>query len=182
MGACPERSRRARPRVGISSCLLGFAVRHDGGHKRDSPLLESLGPLVEWVPVCPEIEIGLGTPRPAIDLQETRHGIRLVMPETGRDLTIEMQKYAERQVAALAAMGISGYVLKSKSPSCGLGSTRVCDESGALLHRHGTGLFAALLTAQLPDLPVEEEASLADAACLSRFIERVRAYRPAAGT
>ena len=170
------------PRVGISSCLLGLAVRHDGGHKRDPSLIERLGPLVEWVPVCPEIDIGLGTPRPAIDLRDTKNGIRLVVPETGRDLTIEMQRYAERKVAALAAMGLSGYVLKSKSPSCGLGSASARGDTGALLHRHGTGLFAAVLTAQLPDLPVEEETSLADPVRLSRFVERVRAYRPAAGT
>lgn len=165
-----------RPRVGISSCLLGQPVRYDGGHKREPSIIQTLGPFVEWVPVCPEIDIGLGVPRPPIDLRQTANGIALVMPETGRVLTAEMRAYAERKVGALAAMHLSGYVLKSKSPSCGLGSTKVYDESGALLHREGTGLFAAVLKQQLPDLPVEEESALADPGRLGNFLERIRTY------
>lgn len=165
-----------KPRVGISSCLLGQPVRYDGGHKREPSIIEALGPLVEWVAVCPEIDIGLGVPRPPIDLRETPQGITLVMPETGRDLTEEMRAYAERKVVALAAMRLSGYVLKSKSPSCGLGSTKVYDELGTLVHREGTGIFAAVLKQKLPGLPVEEEAALVDPGRLRDFLERIRTY------
>jgi len=165
-----------KPRVGISSCLLGQPVRYDGGHKREASILETLGPLVEWVPVCPEIDIGLGVPRPPIDLRQTSRGITLVMPETGRDLTAEMRAYAGKKVAALAAMQLSGYVLKSKSPSCGLGSTKVYDEHGSLLHRQGTGVFAAVLKERHPDLPVEEESALTHPDRLRTFIDKVFAY------
>jgi uncharacterized protein YbbK (DUF523 family) len=168
-----------KPRVGISSCLLGYEVRHDGGHKRDSFLVDALSPVVEWVSVCPEIEIGLGTPRPTIDLQQTPGGIRLVMPEIGRDLTEEMRAYAERRIDALRAIGLSGYVLKARSPSCGISNTKVYDEAGVLMHHEGTGLFAAVLRERMAGLPVEQETTLTDRARLEDFLRRVREYRPA---
>lgn len=163
-----------KPRVGISSCLLGQAVRYDGRHKLDAPLIADLDPHVEWVPVCPEIEIGLGTPRPPIQLQEIGGAVRLIMPSTERDLTGVMTEYAERRVDALAGLRLAGYVLKSRSPSCGLGSTPVVD------FRQGTplssGVFAAVLKARLPGLPVEEETRLRDADARATFLERVLSY------
>jgi uncharacterized protein YbbK (DUF523 family) len=157
-------------------------VRHDGGHKRAPAILERLDPIVEWVPVCPEIDIGLGVPRPPIDLHAARTGVRLVMPATGRDLTGEMRAYARAKVARLAALGLSGYVLKAKSPSCGLGSARVLDEEGDVLHRQGTGLFAEALKQQLPDLPIEEETALADPAVLETFLSCILQYRSGRST
>ena len=151
-----------KPRVGISSCLLGQAVRHDGGHKRDDALIADLETHVEWVPVCPEVEIGLGTPRPPIELHDIGGAVRLIMPSTGRDLTDDMREYAERKVAALAGMGLSGYILKSRSPSCGLSS----------------GVFAAVLKARLPALPIEEETGLREAAARATFLTRVLTYTP----
>ena len=165
-----------KPRVGISSCLLGQTVRYDGGHKRAPSLLEKLDSLVEWIPVCPEIDIGLGVPRPPIDLYATGSGVRLVMPATGRDLSEQMRTYARDKVARLQALGISGYILKAKSPSCGLGSARVLDDEEDVLHRSGTGLFAEVLKAQLPNLPMEEETALADPAVLDAFLSRVLQY------
>ena len=151
-------------------------MRYDGGHKRAPSLIEKLDPLVEWVPVCPEIDIGLGVPRPPIDLYATASGVRLVMPATGRDLTEQMRTYAREKVARLQALGISGYVLKAKSPSCAAGSARVLDDEEEVLHRGGTGLFAEVLKAQMPDLPVEEETALADSAVLESFLDRVLQY------
>jgi uncharacterized protein YbbK (DUF523 family) len=104
-------------RVGVSSCLLGEKVRFDGGHKRDRFLTEGLGPFVEWVPVCPEVELGLGTPRPTLRLSDSDDGIRLVTPKTGADHTDTMTAFARRRVRELAGAGLSGYVLKRGSPS-----------------------------------------------------------------
>lgn len=166
-----------KPRVGISSCLLGQAVRYDGRHKRDEPLIADLGPRVEWVPVCPEIEIGLGTPRPPIQLQDIGGAVRLIMSSTGRDLTDVMREYSARKADALSGLRLAGYVLKSRSPSCGLGSTPVV---GA---RVGTdelrsGVFAAVLKARFPGLPIEEETRLRDAAARETFLQRVLSYSP----
>lgn len=164
-----------RPRVGISSCLLGQAVRYDGRHKRAALLIALLGPRVEWVAVCPEVEIGLGTPRPPIELREIDGSVRLIMPSSGRDLTAAMRQYAGRKADALAAMRLSGYVLKSRSPSCGLGSAPVLSESAA--DARGSGIFAAVLTERFPDLPVEEESDLNNTVAIEAFMARVQAYR-----
>src|SRR5690606_4696456 len=111
---------RAPIRIGISSCLLGHAVRWDGGHKRDAFLVERLGRFVEWVPVCPELELGMGVPREPIRLVARGAGIRLVSVSGGVDWTARMRAFAQRRVRALARLGLCGYVLKARSPSCGL--------------------------------------------------------------
>lgn len=159
-------------RLGVSTCLLGEAVRYDGGHKRDAFLTDTLGPFVEWVPVCPEVEMGLGVPRSPIRLAGRAGAPRLVVEKTGEDLTAEMQHWAAGRVRELAALGLHGYVLKRASPSCGLFRVRVYGadgQPGAV----GRGLYAAALTEALPLLPVEEEGRLADAGIREAFIERV---------
>src|SRR5258705_1871463 len=112
-------------RLGISACLLGEAVRWDGGHKRDPFLTDTLGQWVEWVPVCPEVELGLGGPGKAIRLEGGPGAPRLVTVGSRRDLTADMRALAERRVAALARLDLSGYVLKQDSPSCGMERVRV---------------------------------------------------------
>jgi uncharacterized protein YbbK (DUF523 family) len=161
-----------RPRIGISACLLGQEVRYDGGHKRDTFLAEILGSYVEWVPVCPEVELGMGTPRPPIRLERHDGEIRLVMPSTSADYTDAMRKYAERRADELAKLDLDGYILKKDSPSCGLEGVKVCDGSGAP-SAVGRGLFAEALIARLPDLPVEEEGRLADPLLRESFVRRV---------
>jgi uncharacterized protein YbbK (DUF523 family) len=163
----------AKARVGVSACLLGEEVRYDGGHKRDSFLTEVLGRFVDFVPVCPEVEIGMGTPRPPIRLERSAGGeIRLVMPSTGEDLTERMRSYAGRRVAELAALELDGYVLKSSSPSCGLERVKV-HGAGAIPAEDGRGLFADELLRRLPDLPIEEEGRLADPRLREGFLARV---------
>ena len=103
-------------RLGVSTCLLGEKVRYDGGHKRDAFLVEELGPWVEWVSVCPEVELGMGVPRPSVRL--VRAGgrddapLRMLAPDTGEDWTARMQAFARRRVAELVALALDGYVLK----------------------------------------------------------------------
>jgi uncharacterized protein YbgA (DUF1722 family)/uncharacterized protein YbbK (DUF523 family) len=164
------------PRIGVSACLLGRNVRWDGGHKRDAFLTDTLGPLVEWVPVCPEVELGLGTPRETIRLERHADGVRLVMNATREDLTVRMRRYAEGRVRELEKLDLSGYVLKKDSPSCGVFRVRVHPEKGPAT-RDGRGAFAAVLTERLPLLPVEEEGRLHDPHLRENFIERVFAWR-----
>ena len=102
---------RARLRVGISACLLGDAVRWDGGHKRDPLLVDGLGPWVEWVRVCPELELGLGVPRESIHLAGNPRAPRLVGVRSGTDHTAAMLRLARRRVAELARLDLAGYVL-----------------------------------------------------------------------
>ena len=172
-------------RIGISSCLLGQKVRFDGGHKRDSFLTDTLGRFVEWVPVCPEVEVGMGTPRETVHLVRdlhlasgSAHGVpvRMVASKSGVDWTDRMVDYARARVAKLASLDLSGYVLKKDSPSCGMERVKV-HAPGAMPERTGTGLYAAALRARLPTLPIEEEGRLCDPRLRENFVERVFAYR-----
>jgi uncharacterized protein YbgA (DUF1722 family)/uncharacterized protein YbbK (DUF523 family) len=176
-----------RPRIGISSCLLGQPVRFDAGHKRDPFLVETFGPHVEWVPVCPEVEAGFGTPRETMSLvlrepQVRERGARfdgrniaLVLNTQQTDVTDKLVGYARRRVKTLAHERLSGYVLKQDSPSCGMERVKVYTPKGT--ERAGRGLFAEALMGRLPNLPVEEEGRLSDPRILENFIERVFAYR-----
>jgi len=162
-------------RLGVSVCLLGAEVRHDGSHKKDAFLTDTLGPFVEWVPVCPEVEIGLGIPRDTIRLVGDAEAPRLVVQKTGEDLTTRMRRYAEAKTRQLEALGLHGYVLKRASPSCGLFRVRVYRESDRQ-GGGGRGLYADALVRRFPALPVEEEGRLGDAAIRENFIERVFAF------
>jgi len=166
-------------RIGVSSCLLGEQVRFDGGHKRSDFLTETLGRFVEFVPVCPELEIGLGVPRESIRLVRGPNyagAIRLVGNKTGLDHTDKMHEYAARRTAGLGREELCGYVLKKDSPSCGMERVRVYGPSG-MPARDGAGLFASALMCRYPGLPVEEEGRLSDPHLRENFVERVFAYR-----
>lgn len=163
-------------RIGVSSCLLGQNVRFDGGHKRDAFLLGSFGRFVEWVPVCPEVELGLGTPRETLRLVRRSGETRLVTTKTDADHSDAMRTYARRRVEQLAREDLSGYVLKKDSPSCGMERVKLYDEN-AVPARTGRGLFAERLLERFPNLPVEEEGRLGDARLRDNFVERVFAYR-----
>jgi uncharacterized protein YbgA (DUF1722 family)/uncharacterized protein YbbK (DUF523 family) len=151
-------------------------VRFDGGHKRDAFLVETFGRYVEWVPVCPEVDIGLGTPRESIRLVRDPAGIRLVGPRSGNDLTAHMLRYARRRVRELADMDLDGYVLKKDSPTCGLFRVRVYGREREPPTRDGRGLFAEELTRRVPELPVEEEGRLSDPRLREGWVERVFVY------
>jgi len=167
---------KTRPiRIGISRCLLGERVRFDGGHKLDRFITDTLGQYFEWIPVCPEVEFGLGTPRETLRLVQIKAGIGLVTPKSGRDWTREMNEYAKIRVAGLAAEDMAGYILKSDSPSCGMERVRVYAPSG-MPTRNGVGLFASELIRQFPDLPIEEEGRLSDPRLRENWIQRVFAY------
>lgn len=164
-------------RIGVSSCLLGEKVRFDGGHKRDRVLAEGLGRFVEWVPVCPEVELGLGTPRPSLRPSDTGEGVRLVSPKTGTDHADAMNAFVEQRVGELAGADLSGFVLKRGSPSCGnMERVRVYGRKGQPAGP-GRGLFAAELLRRFPNLPVEEEGRLTDPVLRENFVGRVFAYR-----
>jgi uncharacterized protein YbgA (DUF1722 family)/uncharacterized protein YbbK (DUF523 family) len=175
-GSDVAHAHRLRPiRVGISACLLGEQVRFDGGHKRDAFLTETFGRFVEWVPVCPEVECGFGTPREAMRLVRAENGVRLLTVKTGIDLTAPMERYSRLRVVALAREDLSGYVLKKDSPSCGLERVKIYDRHGSP-SRSGRGLFAAALVDAYRYLPIEEEGRLADPRLRDNFVERVFAY------
>jgi uncharacterized protein YbgA (DUF1722 family)/uncharacterized protein YbbK (DUF523 family) len=163
-------------RLGISRCLLGDEVRFDGGHKRDNFLTDVLGPYVEWVPVCPEVEAGLGTPREAMRLVGDPAHPRLLTIKSGRDHTRALEKMTTGRLAELGNLDLSGYVFKRGSPSCGVERVRVYTEQAMPSH-NGVGIFARAFIEHFPLIPVEEEGRLCDAPLRENFIERVFCYR-----
>jgi len=162
-------------RLGISTCLLGERVRYDGGHKLDHFLADTLGRYVEWVPVCPEVEIGLPIPREAVRLLGDPDSPRLIAPKSGADHTDTMQAWASKRLDELAAIGLCGFVFKKDSPSSGLFRVRVYDQHGNP-SRTGTGIFPRAVMQRFPLLPLEEEGRLNDLPLRENFIERVFAY------
>src|SRR5271169_2755298 len=152
-----------RPRVGVSSCLLGEEVRFNGGHKRFRFLTDELDPHVDWVPYCPEIEIGLGTPREPIRL--TVDG-RLVNRSGTADHTSAM-------TGLPLPFAVDGYVFKAKSPSCGVRGIRRYRDDGEVSGTYGAGLYADRVIAEFPLLAVEDERRLNDAGLREAFAERV---------
>jgi len=157
----PEEAPVDRIRVGISTCLLGRNVRFDGGHKRDRYLTDTLAHWFEFVPVCPEVEMGLSTPREAMRLVGAEADPRLVVRKTGEDLTSRMKAWARARLDALEGLDLCGYVLKSDSPSCGMERVKVYAEGG-MPAKGGVGLFARALLDRFPLLPIEEEGRLCD--------------------
>ncbi|WP_406672082.1 YbgA family protein [Natronospira sp.] len=161
--------------VGISSCLLGEEVRYNGGHKRHRYVEQVLGRYFRYLPFCPEVAIGMGVPRPPIrlvgdpDAPQARQ-----VNDPSRDFSDALRAYGREQAANLDGQ-ISGYILKAKSPSCGMERVKVYDVKG-MPTGQGRGLYAEALMARHPCLPVEEEGRLNDPNLRDNFIERVFVY------
>lgn len=162
-------------RLGISRCLLGDEVRFDRGHKRDQFLTDVLGRYVEWVPVCPEVEAGLGIPREAMRLVGNPQRPRLVTITSRHDHTAAFEAMVEGRLDSLRKLNLSGFVFKRGSPSCGMERVRVYTPQGMPSHS-GTGIFAKAFRDEFPLIPVEEEGRLCDPALRENFIERVFCY------
>lgn len=158
--------------LAISSCLLGEKVRYDGGHKKDPSLLTLLGEHVRWVPICPEVEAGMGTPREPVKLALSNGEVRMLGVSSGADHTSAVAAVATPRAEDLRSAGVAGYIFKSRSPSCGLWDTPIEGQA-----KPSRGLYASTLTTLMPDLPVEDEARLADPVVRDNFIERAFAYR-----
>ena len=164
-------------RLGISACLLGRDVRYDGGNKLQSELLKRYSSRVEWAPVCPEVECGLPSPREEMCLVGSTEGLRLLTVRSRHDTTFLLSRWVQGRLKQLELEGIRGFVLKSRSPSCGIGDARVFDESGKQISV-SNGIFAEALVDAFPGLPVANEEQLRDARDCETFLDTVRKYSP----
>lgn len=163
-----------RPRLGISACLLGERVRYDGDHKRHAFIADVLSQHVEWVPVCPEVAIGMGVPRPPLRLTGDAKQPRAVgVDDSGLDVTAVLTAYGRRMALELDV--IDGYIFKARSPSCGVARVKVFD--GKRTRTNGAGLYARKIMVRRPLVPVAEEGDLDDGARRDNFLERVFAHR-----
>ncbi|EMS78549.1 YbgA family protein [Desulfotignum phosphitoxidans] len=159
-------------KIGISSCLMGNPVRYDGGHSHDRFLTQTLGLFCEYVPVCPEVECGMSTPRNSLRLEGDPDNPRLITRKTGEDHTQQMQTWIEKKLPDLEKENLCGFIFKSKSPSSGLYRIKVYGEGGKIKN-NGVGLFARAFTQRFPRIPVEEAGRLNDPKLRENFIENI---------
>lgn len=165
-----------KPILAVSSCLLGQRVRYNGDAAEFRPLTRKWAKFLKLVPVCPEVGIGMGTPRPTIRLVKMDERITIKDPKNDIDYTEEMTKFAEIKSDYLAEIGISGFVFKKDSPSCGLERVKVYRESNPQATRDGRGLFSMIFTSLYPQIPVIEEGRLTDPKQAEHFLARVHFY------
>ena len=163
-------------KLGVSTCLTGEKVRYDGGHKMDRYIMDTLGQFFEFVPVCPEVEVGMSIPREALRLVGDPADPKLITVKTKIDYTDRMKAWAEKRLKELESENLCGYIFKSKSPSSGLFRVKVYSDKGMPFHA-GTGIFAKAFTVHFPLLPVEEEGRLNDLPLRENFIERIFTYK-----
>ena len=164
-----------KPRIGISSCLLGDEVRYDGASKWHRVIVEIIGPQVEWIPLCPEVEVGMGIPREQVNLIGSAESPSLVAVGTGTNWSQQMKTFSRQKIQTLKRQGLNGYIFKSASPSCGLKEIKVFENK--LLDQwvsSGTGMFVREFLRVFPDLPVADEEELTTERQAVEFIERIK--------
>jgi len=167
---------QSKIRLGISSCLMGEKVRYDGAHKFNPFLVNTLGEYVDYVPVCPEYECGLGIPREAMRLEGDPDAPRLMTNRTKVDLTKRMLAWCRKRVGELEKEDLQGFIFKSRSPSSGMERVKVYNDKGMPVQK-GVGLFARAFMDHFPLIPVEEDGRLNDPGLRENFIERIFAFR-----
>ena len=162
----------SRIKIGISACLLGRKVRYDGGHQRDRFITDSLGQYVDYVPVCPEVECGLGTPRESMRLVGNPAAPRLLTTRTRRDFTDQMIKWARQRVRDLKKEDLCGFIFKRNSPSSGMERVKIYNRDGIPANT-GSGIFAGVFMRSFPLIPAEDDGRLHDPKLRENFIERI---------
>ena len=163
-----------KPLVLVSACLLGQATRYDGRSKPAPVILAEVGPWVGWLPVCPEAESGLGTPRPPMQVNRQADGdIGLVRPDDGFDPAPTLRVWIARALPALLSRHPAAAILKARSPSCGLGTAVVLDATRPGVEITGDGLFAAALRLAAPTLPIYDEDGLATPEQCRQFLRLI---------
>ena len=163
-------------KIGISSCLLGNKVRYDGGHSHDRFLTQTLGLFIDYIPVCPEVECGMPTPREAVRLVGLPENPRIVTQKTGIDKTDQMNEWIKRRLRSLEKENLCGFIFRSKSPSSGLYRIKVYGDDGQI-RKTGTGFFARAFIRAFPRVPVEEAGRLNDPHLRELFVESIFSFQ-----
>ena len=154
---------------------MGRPVRFDGGHKQNRFVLDQCAQHFDLHPVCPEAELGLGIPRPAIQLRSFDDEVKLIFSKKpGSELTSDMRDFSSKRILAMPAL--DGFIFKKDSPSCGMERVPVFDNKTGMRQRNGTGVFAQAFKQKHADVPTEEEGRLGDIHLRENFLERVYAH------
>ena len=160
-------------KIGVSSCLLGEEVRWNGDHKKDRYIRDVLGNYFEYVSICPEVDVGMGTPRETVALYGTLENQKIIGKKSQTDWTMKMKQYTNDRIFKLSKENLCGYIFKSKSPTCGIGKVPIYSEFGSNKIKHGHGMFARSFLKAFPMIPIEDEGRLHDPKIRENFIVRV---------
>ncbi|MEY3001931.1 MAG: hypothetical protein RLZZ428_306 [Pseudomonadota bacterium] len=160
--------------LAISGCLLGESIRYNGTHKRDPFIMDALSQYADYVPFCPE-HLAFGTPRDSIRLVNTKEGIIVQNNKTSQEITTQLIDASSKEIDKIIQKPLCGIILKSKSPSCGLGSAVIYRTNG-YSETKGDGIFAQMCKEKFPLLPIEEEGRLIDPWLRENFMMQVFAY------
>ena len=164
-----------RPKIVVSACLMGAEVRYNGGHKQSRLCSHTLADYFDFIPICPEVAIGLGIPREPIHLTGDPRQPRAVgTVHHDIDVTQPLADYARKMAVELN--DICGYIFMQRSPSCGLERVKVYQDNGMPINGGGRGIYAQAFCALHPDLPVEEDGRLNDPVLRENFLTRVFTY------
>lgn len=164
-----------KPRLVLSECLEGKPVRYDGNIVSDD-FVNKLKKFVEVIPVCPEVSIGLGIPREPVIVVKVDSEIRMLTQSLTKDYTEEMKNFSENFLKSLR--DIDGFLLKAKSPSCGVKSTKLYQlrRDNKVVIGRTSGLFAGKALELFPELPLEDEGRLKDAKIRENFLTKLFAF------
>ena len=165
-----------KPCVGISPCLLGKKVRYDGGQRRNRYITDILGKYFAWIPVCPEVEYGLGIPREPMQLVGDRAKPRIVTISTGIDHTDGMVKWVENKLVELEKEDLCGFIFKSKSPSSAIRGVRIISPSGVECGV-GPGIFGGAFIKHFSLIPAIDDEQLGNPVLRKDFLEKVFALK-----
>lgn len=164
-----------KPQIGVSACLTGKAVRFDGGFISNHFINDECASFLDIHTMCPEVEMGMGIPRPTIQLRDFDGEIRLVYSKNPeQDITRDMRDYSQKKLKTLPAL--DGFIFKKDSPSCGAFKVPVKNNKTGMRTRNGIGLFALAFKQRHPQVPVEDEGRLNDKGIRENFLERVFAH------
>ncbi len=163
-----------RIRIGISACLLGENVRYDGGNSLDKLLKNTFGRYVEWIPVCPEVECGFAVPREPMILYGNKEEPRLITRYSKIDYTEKFISWVLKKLKEIESLSLSGFIFKSRSPSCGLYDTKIYGDNGEIVK--GSGIFASNLFKRFPFLPVQSSSAIYRRSKMEEFFRYVSLY------
>ncbi|MCM8762620.1 MAG: DUF523 and DUF1722 domain-containing protein [Candidatus Omnitrophica bacterium] len=159
-----------KPKIVLSRCF-SEPVRYNG-EIVNNDFVNKLKRYVDYIDFCPELEIGLGVPRKEITIVDENGSKKLIQIKTGIDLTEKFLRYSEKVVNSIK--GVDGFLFKSKSPSCGVGSAKIFKNK--LLIGKTYGFFSEKVKEKFYYLPVEDEGRLRDGQIREHFLIRIFAF------
>lgn len=163
-------------KIGVSACLLGTLCRYDGSHSKDDFIVNVLEKYFEFVPYCPETAI-FGSPRETIRLVEEEGNIKAFTSKGNKDVTTQLENISQESASMIENDNLCGFILKSKSPTCGLERVKVYEKDTHYNEKKGIGIFAKKIKEKYPNLPLEEEGRLNDPWLRENFLMQIFAYK-----